>query len=200
MSPGRKPSRSPASTAGRVRMMRPTSRSEQRADGQRHREVRLAGARGPDGERDRVVANRVHVAFLVDGLGGDLLATVSPDDVVEHLADVLCLLEGAEDGVDRSWPDLVDPPRRAPRALRRRSAPPALAALLPPGSGGCRAGGWSSRAAREASQGGRRPRRLPARRRRRWRLREQPGPPATRASRGRSGSRPSRRRGPPPAA
>jgi hypothetical protein len=43
-SPGRKPRRSPASTAGRVRMIRLTSRREQRRGGQRDREESLAGA------------------------------------------------------------------------------------------------------------------------------------------------------------
>ena len=52
MSPGRKPSRSPASTAGRVRMIRATCALVQRGDRERHREVRLAGAGRADPEGD----------------------------------------------------------------------------------------------------------------------------------------------------
>ncbi len=44
MSPGRKPRASPASTAGRVRMMRLTSFAQQRGDGHGHGQVGLAGA------------------------------------------------------------------------------------------------------------------------------------------------------------
>ena len=64
MSPGRKPSRSPASTAGRVRMIRPTCLSGERRDRERHREVRLAGAGRADPEGDRALADRVDVALL----------------------------------------------------------------------------------------------------------------------------------------
>ena len=53
--PGRKPSFSPASTAGRARTMRLTSLVEQRAHRHRHREVGLAGAGRPDAEDDVVL-------------------------------------------------------------------------------------------------------------------------------------------------
>ena len=62
---------------------------------------------GPIAERDRVRADRVDVALLVDRLRRDLLAAVAPDDVLEDLADVLGLVERAEHGVDRARADLV---------------------------------------------------------------------------------------------
>ena len=65
MSPGRKPSRSPASTAGRVRMIRLTLRGERRRR-HRHREEGLAGAGRADAEGDRVAPDRVDIALLVD--------------------------------------------------------------------------------------------------------------------------------------
>src|SRR5437763_17131669 len=106
MSPGRKPSRSPASTAGRVRMMRPTSFSA-RAATARAIEVGLAGPGRPDRERDRVAANRVHVALLVHRLRRDLLAAVPPDHVLEDVPDVLRFVERGADGVDGPGADVV---------------------------------------------------------------------------------------------
>src|SRR5690349_24354154 len=79
----------------------------QRRDGERDREVRLAGARGADAKRDRALADRVDVVLLRDGLRRDLLAAVRPDDVLEDLADVLGLVEGVEDGVDGAGADLL---------------------------------------------------------------------------------------------
>ena len=79
----------------------------QRRDGERHRQVGLAGAGRADPERDRVVADRVDVALLVDRLRRDLRAAMAPDDVVEDVADVLGLVERAEHRVDRGRADLV---------------------------------------------------------------------------------------------
>ena len=76
-SPGRKPRRSPASTAGRVRMIRLTSWPRQRAGGHRHGQVRLARAGRADPEGDRLAADRVDVALLVDGLRRDLARAVA---------------------------------------------------------------------------------------------------------------------------
>src|SRR5579862_5906358 len=91
MSPGRKPSRSPASTAGLVRMMRATCRSESAATASAIARYVLPGRADP--ERDRAGADRVHVGLLHHGLWRDLLAAVAPDDGVEHLADVLLGIE-----------------------------------------------------------------------------------------------------------
>jgi hypothetical protein len=45
--------------------------------------------------------------LLVDGLRRDLLAAVAPDDVLEHVADVLRLIERREHSTDRVGADLV---------------------------------------------------------------------------------------------
>ena len=83
--PGRKPSRSPASTAGRVRMMRVTCLVCKRLNRLRHREVRLAGARRADSEHDGVLVDRVDVALLVERLGPDRLAAARQDVEGQHL-------------------------------------------------------------------------------------------------------------------
>src|SRR5215218_277532 len=105
-SPGRKPRRSPASTAGRVRMMRATCRSCS-ADRERHREVRLPGARRANPEGDRRATDRVDVALLRHRLRRDLLPAVAPDHGVEDIPNVLLRLERPEHRVDRMRPDLV---------------------------------------------------------------------------------------------
>src|ERR687891_454405 len=79
----------------------------ERRDGQRHREVRLAGAGRSDAEGDRSRPDGVDVALLVDRLGCDLLAAVAPDDVLEHLARILGGVERGEDRVDGARPDRV---------------------------------------------------------------------------------------------
>ena len=107
MSPGRKPSRSPASTAGRVRMIRDTCRSCSAATASAIARYVLPVPAGPDPEGDGRAADRVDVLLLRHRLRRDLLAAVPPDDVVEHVAHVLVGLERAEHGVDRVRADLV---------------------------------------------------------------------------------------------
>src|SRR5918999_76032 len=70
------------------------------SDGERHRQVRLAGSSRADRERDRVLSDRVYVALLHHRLGRDPPPSVAPDDVLEDLADVLALVDRAEHGVD----------------------------------------------------------------------------------------------------
>ena len=79
----------------------------QRGRGHGHGEERLAGAGRADAEGDRRAADRVHVALLVDRLRGDLEVAVAPDDLVEHLARRLRLVEHARDRLDRRGPDVV---------------------------------------------------------------------------------------------
>ena len=50
-----------------------------------HREVGLAGARGPDAEHDGVLVDRLDVALLVDRLGPDGAAAVAHDVEGQHL-------------------------------------------------------------------------------------------------------------------
>ncbi len=71
MSPGRNPSRSPASTAGRVRMMRSASRRLEGLDRERDSQVRLARAGRTDAEGHDVAGDGVGVALLAGGLGPD---------------------------------------------------------------------------------------------------------------------------------
>ena len=79
----------------------------QRRHRERDREVRLARPGGADAEGDGALADRVDVALLRDGLRRDLLAAVRPDDVGEDLADVLRLVDRAEDRVDGAGADLL---------------------------------------------------------------------------------------------
>jgi hypothetical protein len=79
----------------------------QRGYGECDREIRLTRAGGADSERDRAAADRVDVPLLRDRLGRDLLATMAPDDVLEHVPDVRRLVERGDDGADRVRPDLV---------------------------------------------------------------------------------------------
>ena len=67
MSPGRKPSRSPASTAGRDRMMRSTSLRSNSCDGVRDREPGLAGAGRAGAEHQRVALERADIGVLRGG-------------------------------------------------------------------------------------------------------------------------------------
>jgi hypothetical protein len=79
----------------------------QRGGGHRHREEGLAGAGGADAERDRVAADRVDVALLVDGLRGDLRRPVTPHHVLQDLGRRVVLVERARDRLDRPLGDLV---------------------------------------------------------------------------------------------
>ena len=81
MSPGRKPSFSPASTAGRVRMMRRTCRSfsaRTASDGR----IGLARAGRPHGEQQVVPVVEFDEPLLVDRPGADDRAVVAVDDHV----------------------------------------------------------------------------------------------------------------------
>ena len=73
---------------------------DERRDGERHRQVGLAGAGGTDPERHRGAADRVDVALLVERLGGDALAAVTPDDVVQDVHRAPVGIEHAGDRVD----------------------------------------------------------------------------------------------------
>ena len=93
---------------------------------------------GPMPKRDRAVADRVDVALLRDRLRRDLLAAVAPDDVLEHLADVLGLVERAEHGVDGGRADLVaaldeldELVDDRPRLGRRARPSPSIVSWLP---------------------------------------------------------------------
>ena len=79
----------------------------ERGGGQRDREERLTRASGADSERDRVVADRVHVALLVDGLGRDLGRSVTPDDVFKDPGRRLVLVECPLDGLNGARADRV---------------------------------------------------------------------------------------------
>ena len=79
----------------------------QRGGRHRDREEGLAGAGGADPEGDRVAADRVDVAFLVDRLRRDLGVAVAPDDVLEDLRRALVRVEGAGHRFDRPRGDLV---------------------------------------------------------------------------------------------
>jgi hypothetical protein len=54
-----------------------------------------------------VAADRVDVALLVERLRRDLLSAVTPDDVLEDVADVLGLVERGQDRVHSRRPDLM---------------------------------------------------------------------------------------------
>ena len=77
----------------------------QRRDGERHREIGLAGARRADAERHGRAADRVDVALLVERLGRDLLAAVPPHDVVQDVDRAPVRVEHADDRIDRLLPD-----------------------------------------------------------------------------------------------
>ena len=79
----------------------------QRGDGERHREIGLAGAGGADAEGDRRAPDRVDVALLRDRLRRDLLSAVTPDDRVEDLAHILAGLERPEHRVHGVAADLM---------------------------------------------------------------------------------------------
>ena len=99
-SPGRKPSRSPASTAGRVRMMRETSRSSSAATASAMARYVLPVPAGPMPKVTVERADGVDVALLVDRLRRDPLAAPAPDDVVQDVDRAPVLRHHAADGVD----------------------------------------------------------------------------------------------------
>ncbi len=79
----------------------------QRRRGHRHGEEGLAGAGGADPEGDRVAADRVDVALLVQRLRRHFGVAVAPDDVVEDLGRILVGVEGAGHRLDRAGRDVV---------------------------------------------------------------------------------------------
>src|SRR6266513_2418602 len=92
-SPGRNPRRSPASTAGRVRMMRPTCFSARAATASAIARYVLPVPAGP---MPKVTVQRLSAStyrFCVT--------------VFEDVADFFRLVERSHDGVDRARPDLV---------------------------------------------------------------------------------------------
>ena len=98
----------------------------QRRRRERDREEGLAGARRADPERDRVAADRVDVALLVDGLRRDLRRAMAPDDVLQDRGGRLVRVERAGDRLDRAGGELVtlgDELREFPDDGARRPAP-----------------------------------------------------------------------------
>ena len=92
---------------GRVRMMRLTSwRASAAAAIATARNV-LPVPAGPTPKVIVFVAHRVHVALLVDRLGGDAQPAVAPDDVLEHARGRLVRVERAGHRGDRPGADLV---------------------------------------------------------------------------------------------
>ena len=74
MSPGRKPRRSPASTAGRVSTMRPTSPGLERLHRGADREIGLAAAGRSQRQRQIMLPDRRHQPALTLALRADLAA------------------------------------------------------------------------------------------------------------------------------
>ena len=97
-SPGRNPSRSPASTAGRVRMMRSTCLSWSACTAHGDGEPRLSGTGGADAERDDVGGDRVDIALLTARLRPDLAAAGPTQDVLgEDLTGTFVVVDHADD-------------------------------------------------------------------------------------------------------
>ena len=142
----------------------------ERGGRQRDREERLAGAGRADPERDRVVADRVDVALLVDGLRRDLGRAVAPDDVLEDPRRRLVLVERPRDRLDRARARSRGPARSARTARGRPPRRPRPPPARPRASARCRAGTRRSRGGPRAPAA-RRPRCPPARRRPRCRAR-----------------------------
>ena len=109
----------------------------QRLHGHRHRQPRLAGAGGPDAERDDVVADRFDVALLAGGLGSHLAPLGAAQHLVgEHLGRSLVGAHHADRAVDRALVELVaaleQPDQFLEQAGRRCSvSPPRIAISLP---------------------------------------------------------------------
>ena len=77
----------------------PYALGRERLDGHGHGQVGLAGAGRPDGEGDRVGADGIDVALLVDRARSHLTAAMTPDDVAVHLGG---LAVGADGDVHRA--------------------------------------------------------------------------------------------------
>ena len=97
----------------------------ERRGGHRDGQERLAGAGRADAEGDRVAADRVDVALLVDGLRRDLRRAVAPDDVLEDLGRRVVLVERVVTAAivpsAISWPcSMSSDSSRTTRAARRR--------------------------------------------------------------------------------
>ena len=82
-------------------MMRDDLAIDERGHRERHREVGLARAGRTDPERHRGAPDRVDVALLVERLRRDLLAAMTPDDVVQHVGAGDAGIEHATERLDR---------------------------------------------------------------------------------------------------
>ena len=122
--PGRKPRRSPASTAGRVRMIRVTCLALQRLHGLGHGEVGLAGAGRADAEHDGVLVDRVDVALLVQGLrdGSSCRAATGCPGTARLPATPTPLSEHAEGAANHVRCDGLVPAGQRRKLLKTRSA------------------------------------------------------------------------------
>ena len=132
MSPGRKPSRSPASTAGRDRISRSTDAADQLLHRLRDREIGLAGAGRAEREDHVVARQRLHIGDLGLGARDDRLLAradhhlgrfgdVVGDDAVERR-----LARHGDHRLDRARIDVlalvepvVEPGQHVARARRR---------------------------------------------------------------------------------
>ena len=97
--------------------------ARERGGGHGHGQERLARARGPDAEGDGGAADGVDVALLVDRLRGHLDVAVAPDDVLQHLAGGLGLVQHAGRPT-RSSPGRSRARARPGRTARARPWPP----------------------------------------------------------------------------
>ena len=143
----------------------------ERGGGQSHGQEGLARAGRADPEGDRVLADRVHVALLVDGLGGDLGRAVAPDDVLEDPRGRLVLIQGPAHRLDRAGRDLVALLDQLGELVHHDCGGIDRLRLRLRGSACCRADRHRSPGVTPACAG-RRPRCRPARRQRRCRARE----------------------------
>ena len=104
-------------------MIRCTCAFGQRRGRHRHGEEGLAGAGRPDAEGDRLVADRVDVALLVERLRRHLGVAVPPDDVLEDLRRALARRRARRSRL-RSSPAPPRGPARSARPARRPPSPP----------------------------------------------------------------------------
>ena len=125
--------------------------ARERGDGHRDRQERLAGAGRADAEGDRLAADRVDVALLVDRARRHAQVAVAPDDVLEHRRGRLALVEHARDRLDRRRARCRARARPSPRARARPWRPPGPPRPRRRGSPRCRAGRPARRGAPRAS-------------------------------------------------